>query len=74
MLDRDSAPSSGLRPLETLKIGACRLTCLVSATTIMARNYQAEAVAKFPVPAVPVEGDYPDNAAYQQALETFMTQ
>ena len=40
----------------------------------MVWGYQAEATAKFPTPAVPIEDDYPNDAAYQQALENFMTQ
>src|SRR5260370_9891820 len=73
-LDHDSAPPSGLRPLETLKIGACWLTCHIFPTVIMTRNYQAEAMSKFPAPTVPVEDDYLVNSMYQQALEAFTTQ
>ena len=41
----------------------------------MARNYQAEAIQKYPVTAAaPLEDNYTNEAAYQQDLEEFQRQ
>ena len=41
----------------------------------MARNYQVEAVQKYPITTVaPLEDNYTDEAAYQQDLKEFQRQ
>src|SRR5260370_31248197 len=46
----------------------------ILSSSIMVWDYQAEAMKKFPVPAVPNEDNYTDNNAYQQDFEEYQHQ
>ena len=37
----------------------------------MARNYQSEAITKFPIPAGPIEDDFNDERVYRKAVAVY---
>ena len=69
--DHDSAPPSGLRPLDTLVMVISDCWHVISTAT-MARNYLVKAIQKYPITATPpLEDNYTNGATYQWDLKEF---